>query len=305
MKKMYKSADVKEKFAILLSKLHQAKLLTEYINDVVVKSSFFDCFENNDFEDFMTMSYETIAKEVFNKETVFDYSLDYINEFYWAGLVYMDLVFNYSVPLKRAMLVYPLKEMVDLYYPYHEAHFSKACKYYLDIEKERSVLDILVKEKGIQLTKLAFITQINEKSLRLFLTSNAALFATSMSSLIKLASFFEVDISIFKSKSSCVCYSETFLKEERFRDIFVDQLLSYLGIKRKENISYSYFDLENKDIREILTTNDLIVLLFEPYGVIKFKSHQISQKYINNTEFLFLYSNAIDIYRKETNRHLI
>ena len=300
MKKIYESSDVKEKFAILLSKLHHSNLLSEYINDMIVKSVFFDCFEKNDFEDFMTKSYESIVKEIFNIEIIFDYSLDYVNEFYWAGLIYMDLVFNYSVPLKRAMLILPLKEMVDLYYPYHEAHFSKACEYYLKLEKERSVLEVLRKEKNIQLSKLALITGINEKSLRIFATSNAALFATSFTSLVKLSNFFEVDISIFKTKSSCICYSDSFLRIERFRDIFVSNLLTYLGIRKKENVLYQYTDLDNKEIRKTLQKYDLIIMLFEPFGVIKTSNNVVTQKYISQTEFLFCYANTVDKYKEET-----
>lgn len=305
MKRMYESSEVKEKFAILLSKLHQVNILSEYINDVVVHSKFFDCFENNDFEELMTLSYESIAEKVFNEEVVFDYSLEYVNEYYWAGLVYMNLLFNYSVPLKRAMIIFPLKKMVDLYYPYHEASFVKACEYYLNYEKETPILEILRKEKNIQLSKLSVVTEINEKSLRVFDSSNAALFATSLNSLVKLANFFEIDLSVFNTKSSCVCYSETFLHNEEFREIFKNTLLVYLGIKSKDKVLYQYNDLDNKKIRKALKNHDLLIMLFEPYGVIKLSNNMITQKYINQTEFLFVYARTIEKFKKTADSLLI
>ena len=270
-----------------------------------MKSKFFDCFENNDFDDFVAMSYESIAKQVFKKETVFDPASHLIDEFYWAGLIYMDLLFNYSVPLKRSMIIFPLKEMVDLYYPYHEADFSKAAKFYLKIEQERSVLEILRKERNIQLSKLAFITGINEKSLRIFASSNAALFATSLSSLVKLANFFEVDISVFKTKSSCLPYAEIFFKMDEFRDAFVNNLLFFLGIKKKERILYQYVELENKEMRKALHNYDLIVMLSEPFGVIKSSNNLVIQKYLNQTEFMFLYAKTADEYRERSKYALI
>ena len=305
MKRMYESSEVKEKFAVLLSKLHQVNILSEYINDVVVHSKFFDCFENNDFEELMTLSYESIAEKVFNEEVVFDYSLEYVNEYYWAGLVYMNLLFNYSVPLKRAMIIFPLKKMVDLYYPYHEASFEKACEHYLNYEKETPILEILRKEKNIQLSKLSVITGINEKSLRVFDSSNAALFATSLNSLVKLAIFFEIDVSVFNTKSSCVCYSETFLHNEEFREIFKNTLLVYFGIKSKDAVLYQYNDLDNKEIRKALKNHDLLIMLFEPYGVIKLSNNLIVQKYVNQTEFLFLYARTIEEFKKTTDSLLI
>ena len=78
MNKLYDSSEVKEKFAMLLSKLHMANLLTDYINDTIVKSDFFDCFEKNDFETFMSLSIETIIENVFKEEVVFDYNKNYI-----------------------------------------------------------------------------------------------------------------------------------------------------------------------------------------------------------------------------------
>lgn len=297
MNKLYDSSEVKEKFAMLLSKLHMANLLTDYINDTIVKSDFFDCFEKNDFETFMSLSIETIIENVFKEEVVFDYNKNYINEYYWAGLEYMDLLFNYGVPLKRALIIFPVIKMVDLYYPYHEAHSSKTCLYYLDIERNTPILNILRNEKNIQLSKLSLITNINEKTLRLFDSSNAALFATSLSQLTRLANFFEVDISVFNTRSSCVPYSELFFKNDVFVEIFKDEMLKYFGVKQKGNVKYISEDFDTKELRKEMKNYNLLVFLSKPYGLAKMQNNKMIQKYLSDIEYLFIYSNTIQIFK--------
>lgn len=297
MKKMYDSSEVKEKFAILVSKLHIANLLADYISNVIVKSKFFDCFENNDFEEFMTLSFETITESVFGEEVVFDYSKDYVNEYYWAGLEYMDLLFNYGIPLKRAMIIFPLIKMVDLYYPYHEAHSKKTCEYYLEVEKNTPILNILRTEKNIQLSKLALISKINEKTLRLFDSSNAALFATSVGTLNKLANFFEVDLSVFMSRSSCVPYSESLLTNNEFREIFKDEMLRYFGVKSNDSLKFIYDPLDSKELRQEIKASKLLVILSNPYGIAKMVNNKMVEKYLSDNEFLFIYFNAAEIFK--------
>lgn len=304
MKKMYDSSEVKEKFAVLLSKLHIANLLADYISNVIVKSKFFDCFENNDFEEFMTLSFETITETVFGEEVVFDYSKDYVNEYYWAGLEYMDLLFNYGIPLKRAMIIFPLIKMVDLYYPYHEAHSRKTCEFYLEKEKNTPLLNILRTERNIQLSKLAVITKINEKTLRLFDSSNAALFATNAVTLNKLANFFEVDLSVFMSKSSCVPFSESFLRNDEFREIFKDEMLRYFGVKSNDSLKFIYDPLDSKELRNEIKTNKLLAILSSPYGIAKMVNNKMVEKYLSDNEFLFIYSSTAQIFKTKIDKLL-
>ena len=44
--KLFDASDIKERFALLIAKLHDAGFLLDYINEVMVKSSFFDCFDH-------------------------------------------------------------------------------------------------------------------------------------------------------------------------------------------------------------------------------------------------------------------
>ena len=108
MNNYYKFIDatlVKNRFALLIAKLHDAGLLLDYINEVIVKSKFFDCFENNDLNEFMNSSFELITKNVFGKEVVYDYSHDLTNAYYWAGLAVMEIMMNLEIPLKRILLI--------------------------------------------------------------------------------------------------------------------------------------------------------------------------------------------------------
>lgn len=205
--KFFEAPVIKEKFALLIAKLHSAGLLTDYINDTIIKSPFFDCFEKNDLEDFATLSFESITKAVFKKEVVYDYSLNYVNSYYWAGLSVMSIVMNLGMPLKRALLIMPLKEIVGAFDIYHEMHAEQFLNRYLELENERSLLKILRSSADLSVSKVSYLTGIKSSLLNLLDRSNDALFGTSLSNLAKLSQLFDISIDVFKRKSSLVPFS--------------------------------------------------------------------------------------------------
>ena len=283
-----------------MAKLHRAGLLADYINETIIKSPFFDCFEKNDIEDFVTFSFEQITKEVFKKEAIYDPSLNYIDDYYWAGLNIMNIMMNLSVPLKRILITMSLKEAVGAFELYHEMHVRKFLDHYLELESQRSVLKVLRNEQGFSIANIAYLTCIKQSLLKLYDASNNALFGASFSNLIKISTLFGVSIDAFKRKSTYAPFSQFILQSKVFRPLLIDAILRYFNVK--DGVSYILIDhyIEDKEIRKLLGDYKTIVDLSNPFGVIRMSSNRINRKYLSKAEFYFVYQMTIEKLRAHT-----
>ena len=291
--KFYNIEDVKSRFALLLAKLHDAGFLIDYINEVMIKSPFFDCFEKNDLNDFMTMSFETITEKVFGKEVVYNYSHDLINPYYWAGLSIMDVMLNSQIPLKRILLIMPIKEIIGCFDVYHEMHPIQFINHYLELEDSRSLFRILRKEKELSVSKISALTDIKESLLNYFDYSNATFLATSFSNLSKLSMLFDVSIDIFKKKSSYVPCSIGVIKSKDFSSIIIKKILEYYGNNQKSIVVDKY--ITDKEARRLLNDYGVIVDMSNPFGVIYSSSNRLVRKYLSKEEFFLIYQKSINI----------
>ena len=286
-------SDIKEKFALLISKLTQAGFLVDYINDVMVNSPFFDCFEKNDLEEFMTLSLETIAEKVFKKEVVFNNAYDPVNAYYWAGLSIMDIMANYKVPLKRILIVMPLREIVTCFNPFHEMDPIQFCEYYLKKEDSCSILKILRKEKRLSLSDISNLTEIKLTLLKILDTSNASLMATSFRNLNRLSELFSVSLDVFKKESNFLPYSSYMVQGQTFGPILMKNIIMYFGFDKDTQFVKVDFYKEDKEIRELLKENKLILDMSNPFGIYYMSQHRIIRKYLTKEEFSFLYKKSI------------
>ena len=298
---LFEASLVKEKFALLIAKLHRVGLLTDYINDTIVHSPFFDCFEKNDLREFMTLSFESITKEVFKKEVAFDYSLNYIDDYYWAGLNIMNVMMNLDIPLKRILIVMPLKEVVGAFELYHEMHEERFLNHYLELESERSLLKLLRNTAGLPISKISFLTGIKASLLSLIDYSNATLFGTSFSNLTKLSVLFDISIDIFKKKSTFVAFSQYILQSKTFEPIFMNSILRYFNMKDDATYTVVYDYMDEKGYRTLLSKHKVIIDASNPYGVIYSASNRVQRKYMSKEEFAFIYKGSIEKLRLLTN----
>lgn len=299
--RFFDTSDVKEKFALLISKLNEAGFLLDYINDTIIKSPFFDCFENNDLQDFMTLSFETITEKVFGKEVAYSYNHNHVNPYYWAGLNVMNIMMNYKIPLKRLLIVMPLKEIVDCFDLFHEMNEIQFCEYYVKIEKERNVLKTLRNEFDLSLSKISFLTELKPSLLNLIDKSNETLFSTSFRNLNRLSDLFNVSIDVFKKESNYLPYSSFMIRGNDLKPILLKNMLKYYGFNETSKLITVDGYLSDKEIRDLLSINEVVVDLSNPFGVIYISSRRIVRKYMINSEFAFIYKKSIEELKTQVN----
>ena len=298
--RFFEASTVKERFALLISKLHRVGLLLDYINDAIVQSPFFDCFEKNQIDDFMTKSDENISKEVFRKDVIFDPSENYIDEYYWAGLSVMNVMMNLGVPLKRILVIMPLKEVVGAYPIFHEMHDERFLGHYRERENERGLLKAFRNERHLSIPDIAYLTGIKASLLNLYDRSNAAVFGASFSNLTKLAILFGISIDVFRKESTFAPFSQYILQSKVFEPILVEGILRYFNVK--DGTSYVVIDhyLEEKKIRQLLNEYKVIVDLSNPFGIIRVSSNRLNRKYLSKEGFLFIHKAAIAKLKEQT-----
>lgn len=298
--RLFEASLVKEKFALLIAKLHHAGLLIDYINDTIVRSPFFDCFEKNDIDDFMTLSFESITKEVFKKEVIYDSSLNYVDDYYWAGLSVMNVMMNLGIPLKRILIIMPLKEAVGAFEVFHQMHPARFLEHYLELESGRSVLKALRNEAGLSIPEIGYLTGIKTPILNVYNSSNSALLGGSFSNLTKLSVLFGVPVDAFRKESNFAPFSQYILHSKAFEPILIDGILGYFKIK--EGASFVAVDryLEEKETKALLKDHKVIVDLSNPFGIIRVSSNRICRKYLPDEGFRFIYKAAISKLKAQT-----
>ena len=290
----------KERFALLVSKLHGAGLPDDYISKVLVESPFFDCFESNDLSSFLGESLESISARVFRKEAIYDYSSVPADPYYWAGLVVMGIMMNGRIPLKRVLLTMDLSEIVSCFAPFHEMSDERFLEYFLSLEKERSLLKRIREEKGLSLRKIAFLAGIKMPTLVRIDSSSEALFGTSFASLSALASLFALSGDVFKRTSSYIPFSFDLLKNGKMEEKLGKNICLYFSIPLEKGFSISHYYLNDKEAKGLLGEKGAIVDLSNPFGILYLSSNRLKRKFLSKEEFLFLYVKSSSELQKET-----
>lgn len=107
---------------------------------------------------------EDLFKEVFDTPDIPNhYTSNSIDA--WIGEAYASIFLSRHVSFSRILLLLPLREMKDLFYPYHEMDSSQILNLYSEREKSVSILEALKKRNHLTYQKIAEETGIPLPSL--------------------------------------------------------------------------------------------------------------------------------------------
>lgn len=220
----YQTYEIKKKFGALLSLLfHGAHLEFSNITKKLIDSSFLDLFENNQLELFMDKSNEELVKELFPNSIINTEITNDIGPLYWSGIQYMNIFFNYRIPLKVIFLVCPLDNMVNKYDIYHEMNEKNLCDDFIKNEyQNNSILKKLRKDRNLTVRELSLLTQIKETTIRYYELNNNNLFEASSNNINSLMTTLDVDPIFFKKKSAYIPTNYNLLHNEEFLDCVKD-----------------------------------------------------------------------------------
>lgn len=170
--------------------------LTSFTN-VLAKSDLVAKIERDQYDEYFNKSIKDIMYQITNNEPMLHESYGIYNDAYWCGFSYFNLYQKLHKPFAYIFLKLPLTKMMDFYPIFHEMDFSSLVDCFQKIEKNKTILRILCKNRHCSLKKLSEKTGIKVATLSRYNASDEALYKGSFQNIIKIASYFDVPISTF------------------------------------------------------------------------------------------------------------
>lgn len=188
--------DVEDMFCSLFVLAGEYKIKEDIFTRKMENHHFIKSIEKGDYNH----AYNESLLKIFDDEFSFNIaSSDYENkwnDYYWVGKAYFYIQNKTHKSFSYIFLKLPFKELLDLYYPYHETDFS----HILDIfnkKKEKTILELLCKRRKISISYLSNKTDIAISTLTKYRKNDAYLFKASFMNIYKLGEYFEVPITLF------------------------------------------------------------------------------------------------------------
>ena len=281
-------SELKKKFGNLLSYLHfDNHIRAENISDALVNSLLLDLLENNKLDEFMSFSYEKMATALFPGLQLIRRESNYVDEYYWSGIQYINIFLNYRIPLRTIILLCPLEEMVKKYDVFHEMNEIELCKSFLNNEyKNKSILKEFRNKRKASARQLSLLCNISISSIKHLEEDNNYLFSASANNIFSLSSALRMSPCFTRKKSAFTPITHSLLVDEDFASVLGEVVGKYFLKEKNPNLLIR-FSRENK-----VNLNDTYLFIEGiPYLLINGK-----EKYIDDAIFQKMLDVAVDQY---------
>ncbi len=188
---------IKETFARLFVIAVQNKINFASFTFMLERSELIEKIENKAYDDYFNHSIKDLFYDITNYCVDEDTSYGIYNDAYWCGFSYYELFIRLKKPFSYIFLKLSFSKMIDIYSIYHEMDISSLINYFLQIEKEKTILRVLCEQKGCSLSKLSEETGISHNTISKYNASDDALYNASFQTIIKIAKYFSAPFSLF------------------------------------------------------------------------------------------------------------
>lgn len=292
----YNISDFKRKFGVFLSVLyHNANIELDNITDKLLTSSLLDMFENNQFDDFMTMPIDSIVHQLFPNVVIKDEGKEDIGELYWSGIQYVNIFLNYRIPLKTIILLCPLRDMCLKYDVYHEMNEIELCKDFFNNEYRRtSILRFFRKRQGYSVRDLSVLSNVPVSTIRSYEDDNDNFYKASNDIINSLQTVLLIPCSFTRRRTNFIPMTYSLFTNEDYVDCIREAMSSYLNkMIDKLNVVFDLNDGGEKDALLCFDAN--------PFIAVNKKKYYLTPVLLNN-----LLTNAISAYlEKYLNTNLV
>lgn len=189
----------KELFARLFVLGVQNKINFSSFTHFLERSELVKKIEEGNYDDYFNQSITAIFKQITNYDVLEDNSYGIYNDAYWCGFSYFEIHQRTGKTFAFIFLKLPLEKMMDIYSIYHEMDVSSLLEFFQKRVEEKTILRALCENKHCSLPKLSSATGINAAILSKYNASDDALYKGSFQNIYKIATFFDVPISLFKN----------------------------------------------------------------------------------------------------------
>lgn len=190
---------------IRISEEHFARLFVLCVDNKVNLRAFSNLLINYDgfslsYQETDVVSLVDLFNEITGLYVSEDTSFGKYNDAYWSGTTYFYIKHKTQKPLSYVLLKMPFDELIELYNPYHEADYSKTLEYFLNHEKDETILKRICKENRISLSRLSRETSININTLKRYAKQDDYLYSGSFQNILTIAKYFNITPNLFLEK---------------------------------------------------------------------------------------------------------
>lgn len=193
----YEVRKIREIFARIFVIAIDNKIDFYSFTNFLLKSEFLEQLEKDKYSKIFDMPIDDIFFSITGYDIEEDKSYGIYNDAYWSGQSYFDLHEKLHKSFAYLFLKLPLEQMINIYSIYHEMDFSLLCDYFLKVEKQKTILNILCKNKHCSLNDISIATSLSLNTLKKYNSSDDALFKASFQNIAKLVVYFDVSYSLF------------------------------------------------------------------------------------------------------------
>lgn len=245
-------SELKKKFGNLLSLLFfDNHIREENISEALINSSLLDLLEDNKLNDFMSLSIEKMANTLFPGLQLIRSESNYVDEFYWSGIQYMNIFLNYRIPLKTIILLCPVQDMVKKYDIFHEMNEIELCKSFLENEyKNKSILKEFRKKRNVSARQLSMLCNVSEISIKHIESDNNYFYNASSTNVNSILDALGIDRVFSKKKSSFVPVTYGLLCNETFVVLLSKVIGKYYLKSSSPNLSIRFYKDKQLNVGE-------------------------------------------------------
>ena len=232
----YYKTEIEELIAKILSSSSLKGMLMSTIQDRLLNCPVFRELENSR----ISFLFEKMPEDIFLETFGFDGVIEQINEReLWVVKSYFDLFFEYKKTFSYLFTIIPLEMMYSCFDTLHSAGEDRLFSFYERKDREKTLLSRLIKLRGLSISKLSVLTNINYNTVEKYTRDNRYIFSASFENIHKLSKVLDVNPEIFLEKLDIDIKEERYdssLKELQSNNVF-DNAIFYSFLYHENNFA--------------------------------------------------------------------
>ena len=186
-----------DKIATLFVMAVNTKIHLKVITRRLENSELIKQIENNNYNKIFDEDCNNLFKEIFGYEYADVSPFMDFNEAYWCGYIYVSIFYKFQKPFSYIFKILPLDVLMNKYSVYHEMDIDQMYDFFLDKEKEETILSRILKERKMSLSALSKKTGISINTLKKYKYDNNNLYNGKFSIIKKIADYLQINDHVF------------------------------------------------------------------------------------------------------------
>lgn len=218
------------------------------IEERMMRSEVIRDLENGD----SSFLYKTNIEEVVQKMYALPEEVLFLGESnslsMWLGDIYTKLFFTKNKSFSYLFLYYPLNKAIDDYDIYHEMDINQLIKHFSDLEKENTILSLLLKKRGLKVRELSSLADVNINTIVSYTRDNENVYNAKYQTIYEMSNILNINPNIFIKRINNFTNSEMYAFDKT-NPIYRLYLAYYLA---------SYFDKEIAETKYNQVNSNLV-----------------------------------------------